>query len=111
MSKSLFIHKGQQDYSLHKLQKHLAKANAKGEQTEQFKDVGVSENVVYPIVPNGFADPYPYEKWLAIIGKINPTFSGPNPCRSLGFSRHLSLGSRPRTMTGGSKPANLCRQV
>ena len=30
--------------------------------------LGVSENVVYPIVPNGFADHYPYEKWLAIIG-------------------------------------------
>ena len=29
--------------------------------------------------PNGFADHYPYEKWLAIIGNINPTFSGPNP--------------------------------
>ena len=28
-----------------------------------------------PIVPNGFADHYPYEKWLAIIGNINPTFS------------------------------------
>ena len=27
-------------------------------------DMGVSENVVYPIVPNGFADHYPYEKWL-----------------------------------------------
>ena len=25
--------------------------------------MGVSENVVYPIVPNGFADHYPYEKW------------------------------------------------
>ena len=25
--------------------------------------------------PNGFADHYPYEKWLAIIGDINPTFS------------------------------------
>ena len=26
---------------------------------------GVSENVVYPIVPNGFADHYPYIiKWL-----------------------------------------------
>ena len=31
--------------------------------------------IVYPIVPNGFADHYPYEKWLAIIGNINPTFS------------------------------------
>ena len=37
--------------------------------------MGLSENVVYPIVPNGFADHYPYEKWLAIIGNINPTFS------------------------------------
>ena len=25
--------------------------------------LGVSENVVYPIVPNGFADHDPYEKW------------------------------------------------
>ena len=25
--------------------------------------------------PNGFADHYPYDKWLAIIGHINPTFS------------------------------------
>ena len=44
--------------------------------------MGVSENVVYPIVPNGFADHYPYEKWLAIIGNINPTFSGPKPYQS-----------------------------
>ena len=41
--------------------------------------LGVSENVVYPILPNGFADHYPVFKWLAIIGNINPTFSGPNP--------------------------------
>ena len=26
--------------------------------------MGVSENVVYPIVPNGFADHYPVFKWL-----------------------------------------------
>ena len=26
--------------------------------------MGVSENVVYPIVANGFADHYPYDKWL-----------------------------------------------
>ena len=26
--------------------------------------LGVSENVVYPIVPNGFADHYPVFKWL-----------------------------------------------
>ena len=30
-----------------------------GKQTE-ILHVGLSENVVYPIVPNGFADPYPY---------------------------------------------------
>ena len=40
--------------------------------------MGVSENSVSHL-PNGFHDHYPYEKWLAIIGKINPTFSGPNP--------------------------------
>ena len=28
-------------------------------------------------------DHYPYEKWLAIIGNINPTFSGPNPYTSV----------------------------
>ena len=27
-------------------------------------NMGVSENVVYPIVPNGFADHYPVFKWL-----------------------------------------------
>ena len=27
-------------------------------------DMGLSENVVYPIVPNGFADHYPVFKWL-----------------------------------------------
>ena len=26
--------------------------------------LGVSENVVYPEKPNGFADHYPYEEWL-----------------------------------------------
>ena len=37
--------------------------------------MGVSENRLNPEKPNGFADHYPYEKWLYIIGKINPTFS------------------------------------
>ena len=39
---------------------------------------GLGDNdlkIVYPIVPNGFHDHYAYEKWLAIIGNINPTFS------------------------------------
>ena len=38
-------------------------------------NLGLSENVVYPEKPNGFADHYPIFKWLAIIGNINPTFS------------------------------------
>ena len=33
------------------------------------KYMGVSENVVYPEKPNGFADHYPVFKWLYIIGK------------------------------------------
>ena len=37
--------------------------------------MGVSENSVCTFKPNGFADHYPVFKWLAIIGKINPTFS------------------------------------
>ena len=44
--------------------------------------MGVSENVVYPIVPNGFADHYPYEKWLChweyTLFSDNPTFWGSN---------------------------------
>ena len=59
----------------------------------------VSENVVYPIVPNGFADHdpyhYPYYKWLAIIGNINPTFSGPN-LRCLQFDNGLLSPHAPR---------------
>ena len=37
--------------------------------------MGVSENVVYPIVPNGFADHCPVFKNDYFIGNINPTFS------------------------------------
>ena len=29
-------------------------------------DMGVSENVVYPFLPNGFADHYPVFKWLFV---------------------------------------------
>ena len=32
--------------------------------TIQRTDVGLSENVVYPEKPNGFADHYPVFKWL-----------------------------------------------
>ena len=34
--------------------------------------MGLSENRLNPIVPNGFADHYPNQKWLAIIGGIYP---------------------------------------
>ena len=37
--------------------------------------MGVSENRLNPIVPNGFADHYPVMKNGYFIGKINPTFS------------------------------------
>ena len=33
----------------------------------------ISKTIGFTPTPNGFADHYPYEKWLAIIGKINPT--------------------------------------
>ena len=56
--------------------------------------MGLSENVVYPIVPNGFADHSPYEKWLAIIGNINPTFSDkaifPNISNIMGYVQQIS---------------------
>ena len=35
--------------------------------------MGVSENREHPIVLNGFADHYPYEKWL--FHWVHPTFS------------------------------------
>ena len=34
---------------------------------DRHKDMGVSENRLNPIFPNGFADRYPVFKWLAII--------------------------------------------
>ena len=37
--------------------------------------------------PNGFADHYPYEKWLAIIGNINPTFSDKAMLKANGFTQ------------------------
>ena len=52
---------------------------------EKSLKMGLSENRLNPIVPNGFADHYPYEKWLAIIN-INPRFSGPSPIFVIHFS-------------------------
>ena len=50
--------------------------------------MGVSENVVYPIVPNGFADHYPYEKWLFHWEYI-PHFQT-NPNESASDAKRLS---------------------
>ena len=36
--------------------------------------MGLSENVVYPIVPNGFADHYPVLKNGYFIGGLDPIF-------------------------------------
>ena len=44
--------------------------------------MGVSENGVYPIVPNGFADHYPVFKWL-FHWEIYPTFSDKPICYKL----------------------------
>ena len=46
-----------------------------GEDVEQVFTWVCLKIVVYPIVPNGFADHYPVFKWLQLIGNINPTFS------------------------------------
>ena len=54
--------------------------------------LGVSENRLNPIVPNGFADHDPYEKWLAIIGKINPTFSDKPKYQQWGKTAWNSMG-------------------
>ena len=46
----------------------LDEMRAKVEAAQHFaafgSNLGVSENVVYYPKPNGFADHYPYEKWL-----------------------------------------------
>ena len=41
--------------------------------------MGVSENVVYPIVPNGFADHYPMKNGF-FIGNIAYFQTNPNDC-------------------------------
>ena len=40
-----------------------------------YKPIWVCLKMLCTPKPSGFADHYPYEKWLAIIGNINPTFS------------------------------------
>ena len=79
----------------------------------------MSENRLNPIVPNGFADHYPYEKWLAIIGNINPTFSDKPtshdftpkrrvspPCLQTQGARHFRhCCCRPRRYRAGRQPA------
>ena len=52
------------------MQDFYSKLHKKAQASQQERSlarnkVGVSENVgEHPIVPNGFADHYPYEKWL-----------------------------------------------
>ena len=52
--------------------------------------MGVSENVVYPIVPNGFADHYPVMKNGYFIGNIPYFQTNPylikNPMLDVGFA-------------------------
>ena len=38
--------------------------NTSHKMDEKMVHLGLSENRLNPIVPNGFADHYPYEKWL-----------------------------------------------
>ena len=52
-----------------------------------FSHLGLSENVVYPEKPNGFADHEIPTKWLAIIGGLDPIF------------RHIHLGIGSATET------------
>ena len=62
--------------------------------------MGVSENVVYPIVPNGFADHYPYEKWL-LFGNINPIFRQTHMiCNAFGVRKEwFGLQNRPNSLS------------
>ena len=65
-----------------------------------FMDVhlGLSENVVYPEKTNGFADHYPYEKWLFHWGYTQ--FSDIPSWRNSDFTQHLkSLGKFGSTKT------------
>ena len=52
-------------------------------------NLGVSENVVYPIVPNGFADHYPVFKLLFPWG-VTPFSDIPILCHSLGIGQVIS---------------------
>ena len=92
--------------------KHHYRTNLTVTHIHRTKTLGLSENVVYPIVPNGFADHYPYEKWLAIIGNINPTFSGPNPLASgdHGDQTGVSRCSNGRGLDGGDFNGGLSRR-
>ena len=66
--------------------------------------IWVCLKIAYPIVPNGFADHYPYEKWLAIIVNINPTFSVTNPYQSYLICSPIARRQR-RFLSAHVKPA------
>ena len=62
-----------------------------------WKYMGMSENVVYPIVPNGFHDHYPYEKWLFHWGYT--PFSDKPTWEYMGILEDSSNGDGPDTET------------
>ena len=70
--------------------------------------MGVSENVVYPIVPNGFADHYPYEKWLATIGNIPYFQTNPYINLLLGSFSGYMIYSPFGSITSGAGISTLC---
>jgi hypothetical protein len=49
--------------------------------------MGVSENVVYPFLPNGFADHYPYFSMAISLGILTQHFQT-DPCHDLPFNSH-----------------------
>ena len=79
-------------YALQKTSKNFTASQVSG----GFKPhLGVSENRLNPIVPSLvlLIMKSRHEKWLAIIGNINPTCSGPNPFEWIFPSHSANVGS------------------
>ena len=51
--------------------------------------------IVYPIVPNGFADHYPYEKWLFHWEYTQHFQTNPCSCKPTCLSKGQTLGFKP----------------
>ena len=73
--------------------------------------LGLSENIVYPKKPNGFADHYPYEKWLFHWG-YPPFFFGSNntPVASRRGASSGAETARPSTVSS-KRPANFANKL